>query len=261
MKTFRPDEALKRFEPLLRKIGKKVLAIRRSGNFSVQRKSHYSDIVTRGDKLSEKMIVDYITKYYPGHRMRGEEGTDVRSGSLYEWIIDPIDGTTNYQKGNDLFGISVGVYKNGAGVLGIIYFPALGKMVWAVRGRGAFVNGKRVRIKNNNEGLKDALISAGLCDGTEYLFPLLCEKTMNVLAGGSCTGESLWLLTGQIDAFVHTGATPYDLAAARIIVEEAGGVASGIASKMINLNDKKIPIILAQSERLVRELRELLNKN
>ncbi|OGY99874.1 MAG: hypothetical protein A2945_02680 [Candidatus Liptonbacteria bacterium RIFCSPLOWO2_01_FULL_52_25] len=257
MDTFRPDAAIRRLQPILRDIGRKVLAIRWSGHFNTQRKSRYSDIVTRGDKLSEQMIAAHIKQHYPAHRVRGEEGTDVRSNSSYEWIIDPIDGTTNYSKGNNSFGISVGLYKNGRGVLGVVYFPALQKLAYAVRGHGAFVNRKRVRMGKNNIALKDALIAAGGISRNKK-YEELRDRVMNVLMGGSFVAETLWLIENQIDAYIHMGATPYDCAAVRVIVEEAGGVVSGIASKVINMDDKKTPIILAKSERLVRELRKVI---
>src|SRR3989344_5399953 len=93
MDTFRPDVAVKRLKPLLRMVGEKIFAIQRSGQLSVRRKKAQYDVVTRADKLAEKMIVDHIKKHYPDHSIRGEEGTDVRHKSPYQWFIDPIDGT------------------------------------------------------------------------------------------------------------------------------------------------------------------------
>lgn len=256
---FDPEVAIDRLKPLLINIGVDVLTIRESGNMGVTNKTSDADIVTRADKLAEQMIVSHIKYFYPNHRVRGEEGTNIKSESAYEWIIDPIDGTTNFANGMDFFGISVGLYKDGEGLLGIMYFPALGELTWAVKGRGAFVNGVRVAIAKTDKELKRSLIAAGLIRGTEDVFPRLKPRTRNTLMGGSFTTEALWLIEGKIDAYVHTGATPYDLAAARIIVEVAGGVSSGIKDNGINLADEKIPIILAKSESLVRELRALLN--
>jgi myo-inositol-1(or 4)-monophosphatase len=188
MKDLNTKKIIRELDAVLRGAGKKILAMRRAGNFGVERKSRYSDIVTRGDKYAEKVIVAYITKHFPDHGMRGEEGTDTTStsttGSSYEWIIDPIDGTTNYSKNNNLFGMSVGLYKNGKGVLGMIYYPALEKMTWAIVGGGAYLNGKRIRFKKaggkkTNEKLKDALVSASISRGKEDLFKTLRDQSFN----------------------------------------------------------------------------------
>ena len=260
-KEFNPEEAIENLKPLLHDIGEKVIAIRESDDMEIETKKDFTDIVTRADKLAETMIVDHIKQMYPGHRVRGEEGTDIKSDSEYEWIIDPIDGTTNFANGMDLFGISVGLYEKGKGKLGIMYFPALNKLTYAVKGGGAWVNDRQVTIQKTDKQLKQSLIAAGLARGTENMFLPLRASCMNVLAGGSFTAETLWLIEGKIDAYIHTGATPYDLAAARIIVEEAGGVSSGIQDDSINLENEQIPIILAKSENLVCELREILIGN
>lgn len=254
-------EEYSRFKPLLYDIGEKVLAIRASGDLSIKTKKDFADIVTRADILAEKMIVDHIKKFYPDHNIRGEEGTDVKSDSAYEWIIDPIDGTINFANGMDFWGISVGLYNHGVGQFGVMYFPVLEKLTYAIKGQGAFVNDKQVVLAKTDKTLKESLIAAGLIRGTDYLFSQLRANSRNVLVGGSFTAESLWLIEGKIDGYIHTGATPYDLAAARIIVEEAGGVSSGIRKDGINLNDEQIPIILAKSQGLVRELRDLINGN
>ena len=239
-------------------VGREILAIRQSGNIDVQTKGDFRDIVTRADRRAEEMIVAHIKRFYPGHRIRGEEGTALKSNSEYEWIIDPIDGTTNFANGHDFFGISAGLYKNGVGQMGIMYFPALEKLAYGIKGDGAFINGKRVTVKRIAKGLRESLIAADLLPGTENLFSRLRTRAMYVLVGGSFTVAALWFIEGKIAAYLHTGATPYDVAAARIIVEEAGGIVSGIKDGGINLNQEKIPVIFSSSENITRELRELL---
>jgi len=256
---FNSDLALARLKPLLYDIGEKVLAMRESGDLSIRTKKDFANIVTRADTLSEKLIVDHIKQFYPSHSIRGEEGTNVKSSYQYEWIVDPIDGTTNFANGMDFFGISVGMYNCGRGEFGMMYFPALGKLAYAIKGQGAFINDKQVAIAITDKTLKESLLATDLIRGTDDVFSKLRANSRNVLVGGSFTAESLWLIEGKIDAYIHTGATPYDLAAARIIVEEAGGVSSGIKNDGINLNDEQIPIILAKSQGLVRELRDIVN--
>ena len=256
---FDPETAISRLQPLLFAIGKEVLAMRESGAVAVTiKKGDFRDIVTLADTYSEETITAHIKRFYPGHRIRGEEGTDVRSRSVWEWIIDPLDGTTNFASGMDFFGISLGLYRDTIGQLGIIYFPALGKCMHTIKGKGAFVNGRRVVLQRTNTTLKGSLISVGLVPSTTNMYPLLREQVRNVLIGGSATAEVLWFIERKIDAYLHTGATPYDIAAARIIVEEAGGIASGIETDLINLNDEKIPVIFSGSSQLVQELRKIL---
>ncbi|MDO8557229.1 MAG: inositol monophosphatase family protein [Candidatus Jorgensenbacteria bacterium] len=260
-KEFNPKTAISRLRLLLLDIGEKVLKMRKSGgNMGIRIKTGVTDIVTRADNFSEEKIVSHIKKLYPGHRIRGEEkGVSVESNSEWEWIIDPIDGTSNYSGGMDFFGISVGLYRNGIGQLGMINYPALKKLVYAIKGEGAWMNGKRITIQRaDKKALKDSLIAAGIMLSTAGKFERLQSHSRNIVMFGSFTCDTLLFLEEKIGANIHTGATPYDIAAARIIVREAGGVSSGIESAAINIDNEKIPIIFARSQKLAQELRELL---
>src|SRR3989344_4806694 len=115
---FDPEAAVALLKPFLYDIGEKVLAIQSSGNMAVETKKDFADIVTRADTLCEAMLTAHIRAQYPDHRIRGEEGTDVKSESPHEWIIDPIDGTTNFANGMELFSISAGLYESGEGQMG-----------------------------------------------------------------------------------------------------------------------------------------------
>ena len=258
-KEFDFEAALASLKPVLEAIGKEVLAMRESKDLAVEKKGGYdANIVTRADKASEAALAAHIREHYPDHAIRGEEGTNTESESGYEWILDPIDGTFNYANGMDLFGISAALAKNGRAQMGVTYFPALKKTAWAIKNQGAWVNGERMNAGGTSKKLKDSLISVGLVKGTEHLFGELRKHSGNVLAGGSFVAEALWLTEGKIDTYIHTGATPFDIAAAQLIAEEAGCVASGIENDEIDLAKEKIPVIFAKSKDLLDEVRALV---
>ena len=245
---------------VLKRAGAQALAIRNSGELMIETKRNFADLVTHADKFVEFMITAHIVARYPGHGICGEEGVNVASQSGYTWYIDPIDGTTNFAHGMDLFGISAGLWKDGNGVLGAMYFPALGKYARAIAGVGAWVNDASVRLGGKERKLNQSLIAAGLAEGSKHLYAPLRARTHNVLVGGSFTGEVLWLLEGKIDAYLHTGATQFDLAAASIIVEAAGGTVIGIDEDRIDITKKNISIILARTPGLAHEIRDFFKQ-
>ena len=191
------------------------------------------DLVTEADLVAERLIVERVRSYYPRHSILAEEsGASHReggAGSEYRWVIDPLDGTTNYSHGYPCFCVSVGLERRGEGVvLGVIYDPTRDETFAAERGGGATLNGRRIRVSD-----VDDLNSAMLCTGFPYdvrergdfarHFHHFIMHAQAVRRDGSAALDLAYVAAGRFDGFWEEGLNPWDVAAGVCIVEEAGG--------------------------------------
>lgn len=250
--------------------GRAILEIRSQENFEAIEKSGISDVVTAGDHEAERIVTDWLVNYHSEDGIQAEEGTTRPSRSGKIWYPDPIDGTTNYSRGAPFFGISVG-RADEAGIpdCGAIHFAAEGWSVWAVRGSNRGTQCDDLRISPTDrlvapkgaDALRGALVGVGLTRGYEYLYEVLKAKTRNVVMLGSVTYEALLVARGFWDAYVHTAATQFDVAAATVICREAGCTVTSMHSDEVNLNEKKIPFMVTRSPRLTEELRRVIIEN
>lgn len=182
--------------------------------------------VTKADRESEKVIRQILEKTFLGHQLCGEEyGWDRHTLASFKWWIDPVDGTRQFIRGIPLWGTLVGLEADGEVVAGVIYHPALDLCVWAGRGMGCFVNGKRTRVSRISD-LKGGTLSYG---GLRLFKPATARKLMQTSwrcyddrGYGDCYGHTL-VITGQAEAMVDPVVKPYDVAPIKICVEEAGG--------------------------------------
>ena len=193
------------------------------------------DLVTEADLASERLIVERIRSYYPRHAILTEEAGDVareerasEGASDYKWIVDPLDGTTNYAHGYPCFCVSIGLeYKNEL-LLGVVYDPIHDEMFAAERGGGATLNGRACRV-SAVEDLNRAL----LCTGFPYdvrerndfarHFVHFIMHAQGVRRDGSAALDMAYVACGRFEGFYEEGLQPWDVAAAAVIVEEAGG--------------------------------------
>jgi fructose-1,6-bisphosphatase/inositol monophosphatase family enzyme len=238
-------------------VGPRVLAIRESGTLGTEEKRGFTDIKTLGDTVAECLIMNFLRAHFPSWGIRGEEGTNEQGDAGRECIVDPIDGTTVYASGMPQFGISVGFAENGVPVAGVIHYPALKLTAWAVQGLGAF-NGTRIVPLPYGGAQNEKVISADLALGTEFLFGPLHQRFASVLALGAHVYAALLVAQGSLKAYVSTGATPYDMCAAIVLVRESGGVAIGIDSDEIDLSLAKSRVIYARTRELAEEIREVI---
>lgn len=201
-------------------------------NFSqqsgVEIKGH-SDFVTYIDKLSEEKLVKELSKLLPEAGFIAEEGTSTKKGELYNWIIDPIDGTTNFIHGLTPHSISIALQRKEKIVIGVVYEISHGEMFYAWEGSKAYLNDKEISVSQNKEH-QQALIatgfpyrSMGLMD--KYLKSMVevMEKTSGIRRLGSAAIDMCYVACGRFEAFWEYGLQPYDVAAGAIIVEQAGG--------------------------------------
>jgi myo-inositol-1(or 4)-monophosphatase len=189
-----------------------------------------SDFVTRVDRDSETAIIETIRDAFPSHLFLAEESMHETSGGQYRWIIDPLDGTTNYIHQYPVFSVSIGLEHDGEVVLGVVLDPVRDELYTAEKGQGAFLNGKPVRVSGVSS-FSDALIATGFPfrakDRTDlYLkaFKNVFLRTSGLRRAGSAAIDLAYVASGRCDGFFELGLAPWDIAAGDVIIREAGGV-------------------------------------
>jgi myo-inositol-1(or 4)-monophosphatase len=190
------------------------------------------DLVTEADIASERLIVERIRGYHPRHAILTEESGDVVSlgdaGTEYKWIIDPLDGTTNYAHGYPCFCVSIALEHAGWVVVGVVYDPTRDEMFAAERGEGATLNGRSFRVSETND-LNEALLCTGfpydVRDRGDFArhFRNFIMRAQSVRRDGAAALDLAYVAAGRFDAFYEEGLRPWDVAAGVLLVEEAGG--------------------------------------
>ncbi|PLX26955.1 inositol monophosphatase [Candidatus Parcubacteria bacterium] len=215
-------------------------------NFSratVSFKSHH-EILTKADLASEKIIINEIKKNFPEHQILAEESGDNKKQSDYLWIIDPVDGTTNFSMHNPLWAVSIGVAHKGKLVFGLVHAPILGETFVAELGCGARMNGKKIKVSNIK---KDRAINTFCHSGeqkdirqaTKYhrhqkLHGFDCRQI------GSASIELAYVACGRVESIMIPGAHAWDVAAGVLLVSEAGGRVTNFENKKWNLESRDI---------------------
>jgi myo-inositol-1(or 4)-monophosphatase len=194
----------------------------------VEIKGH-SNFVTYIDKLSEKQLVDGLSSLLPEAGFIAEEGTSDKKGTKYNWVIDPIDGTTNFIHGLSPYAISVGLMRDQTVVLGVVYEISHGEMFYAWEGSKAYFNGETIQVSENAEH-QEALIATGfpyydLGKLEPYIDCMkeMMDKTSGVRRLGSAAMDICYVACGQFEAFWEYGLQPWDVAAGALILQQAGG--------------------------------------
>jgi myo-inositol-1(or 4)-monophosphatase len=209
------------------------------------------EIVSYADLLSEKIIISEIKKEFPNHHILSEEKGDNQKKSDYTWIIDPIDGTTNFTMKNPLWAISIGVlYKNKI-IFGLIHAPILNETYKASINKGAFLNSKRIKVSN----IKSKKVINTFCHGSNIksieravkYYTQQKLKNFDCRQLGSASIELAYVASGRIESIVIPGAHSWDVAAGTIIVNEAGGKVTDFKNKKWNIKSED----LIASNRLV----------
>jgi myo-inositol-1(or 4)-monophosphatase len=189
-----------------------------------------NDYVTKIDRAAEEAIIDAIHKAYPDHAILAEESGASAGKAEYRWIIDPLDGTTNFIHGFPQYCVSIGVEHRGALAHAVIYDPVKNELFTASKGRGAFVNDRRIRISKCIR-LQDALVGTGFpfrelkrLDLYMKQLKALIESSSGVRRAGAAALDLAYVACGRLDAFWEMGLSPWDMAAGALLVQEAGGL-------------------------------------
>jgi len=193
----------------------------------------FNDFVTEVDKAAEAAIIEVLTSAYPDHAILAEESG--ASANLHDendnvWIIDPLDGTTNFIHGFPQYCVSIALQQRGVITQAVIYDPTRNEMFTASKGGGAFLNDKRIRVTRCDK-LADSLIGTGfpsrdLSGLDEYLamFKVMTSKCQGLRRPGSAALDLAYVACGRLDGFFEKGLAPWDIAAGSLVITEAGGI-------------------------------------
>ena len=190
-----------------------------------------SDYVTEVDKLAESAIIEILRETYPNHAILAEEsGSSGDSQAEYQWIIDPLDGTTNFIHGFPQYAVSIGLAHKGVLSHAVVYDTTRNELFTASKGGGAFLNEKRIRVSKRAK-LEEALIGTGFpyrsfvhIDAYIAIFRELMQKTSGLRRPGAASLDLAYVACGRPDGLWEFGLSPWDMAAGALLISEAGGL-------------------------------------
>lgn len=233
-------------------------------NLQIGYKSNESDLVTNIDKASEKLITDFVRKKYPSHGILAEESGNIKSGSEYSWVIDPLDGTVNFAHGLPIFSVSIGLQKNDETVAGVVYDVAQNIIYSGERGSGAFANDEKIEVSKNSNIAHSVLVTGFPYNIKENpynaldKFVALTKASRGMRRLGSAAIDFCYVAKGVFDGFWEVYLNPWDICAGKLIVEEAGGLVTDFEGNQININSKQI---LATNGKIHSNMVEILQKS
>ncbi|MFY8273543.1 inositol-1-monophosphatase [Pseudoalteromonas sp. SSDWG2] len=228
-----------------------------------------NDFVTSVDKEAEAVIRETILKAYPNHSIVGEElGQHEGSDADYLWVVDPLDGTTNFIQDIPHFAVSIALKVKGRIEQAVVYDPIRGELFTASRGQGAQLNSKRIRVSNAKD-LSGTVIATGFpfkqkhhMDAYMDAFKALFVHTSDIRRAGSAALDMAYVAAGRVDGFFEIGLKPWDTAAGQLLVKEAGGLVMDFAG---GANFEKSGNIVCGSPKLaqalVKEIRPVLTES
>jgi len=195
-----------------------------------------SDYVTEVDRAAEAVIIDTLRDAYPDHSILAEESGSSGS-SDYQWIIDPLDGTTNFIHGFPQYAVSIALAHKGVLTHAVVYDPSRNELFTASKGAGAFLNDKRIRVSNRAK-LAESLIGTGFpyrmfehVDNYIAIFRELTRKTAGLRRPGAAALDLAYVAAGRTDGFWEFGLSPWDMAAGALLITEAGGLVGDLTGE------------------------------
>jgi len=216
------------------------------------------EIVTNVDLESENIIISAIKKKYPTHSIWSEEREFEDNKSKYVWVIDPLDGTNNFNFGLSEFGVCVGLWKNNKPFIGVVNLPKTSELFWAKKGKGAFLNGKKIHV--NNKKLEESLM---LLDTNIIKHESLLKKTRKLINNsykirtiGACSVNLTHLARGTASTIIDLNKKPGDFGAGAIIITEAGGIITTMDKKPLSLKNNDI---IATNKKVYNTVMKLLS--
>ena len=220
------------------------------------------DLVTEYDRRSERLLLERIAQRFPGHAVLAEEsGAHAVAGSTVRWVIDPLDGITNFAHNYPFFAVSIAVEVEGRLAAAVVLDPLREELFAAAAGAGATLNGARIRV-SDVERIEDALLVTGFSyDVREHpersvpLFQAFLVRAQGVRRDGSAALNLCYLAAGRFDGFWEGDLSPWDVAAGALIVREAGGMVTDYSGGPFGLDHRQI---LAGNRRLHEEMRRLV---
>ncbi|KAL3614949.1 Small subunit (SSU) processome component [Castilleja foliolosa] len=226
----------------------------RNGFYETKRVEHKGlvDLVTETDKKCEELIFEFLKQHFPDHKFIGEETTAACGPTELTneptWIVDPLDGTTNFVHGYPFVCVSIGLTIERVPTVGVVYNPIMDELFTAIRGKGAFLNGKTIKTSSQTELVKSLLAAevgvnrekCAVDDATDRINRLLF-KVRSVRIAGSCELDLCGVACGRVDLFYETEyGGPWDVAAGAVIVHEAGGLVFDPSGKDFDITSRRV---------------------
>ena len=214
----------------------------------VSTKSSNADLVTNTDKQAEQTIKEDILTNFPDHGILAEESGVTSSDSAYQWVIDPLDGTTNFVHGLAPFCVSIALMKDNEPLLSVVSELPAGNLFWAVRDEGAYCNGEPIHVATTKT-IADALLITGFAyehdakwETNMNLFKEFTHVSHGVRRLGSAAADLCYVACGKADGFWEIGLHPWDSAAGILLVKESGGKVSRLDGKVFSIHDQQLVI-------------------
>lgn len=220
------------------------------------------DIVTEMDMYVEDLIIKRLKHAFPDHGILTEESDEQKTSSGFRWIIDPLDGTTNYAHAYPVFCVSIALEKDGDVILGVVYNPMLDELFTSEKGGGAYLNDKKIQVSKVKD-LNTSLLATGFpydirtsSNNNISHFSNFAVRVQAIRRAGSAALDLCYLACGRFDGFWELKLKPWDIAAAGLIIKEAGGVLSDFKGKPFSIH---FPETLASNGLIHKEMLEVLN--
>jgi len=239
----------------------KLLAEKQQSDFRISKKGPVN-LVTEMDILAEQIIVDRIRDSFPDHQILAEERGGETGSAPVKWVIDPLDGTTNYAHGYRFFCVSIGIEVEGEIVVGVVYDPVCQELFSAVRGEGSTLNGEPVFVSGETR-LADSLLCTGFSYGEAEieenlkLFNHMMRTSRSVRRDGSAALDLCYVACGRFEGFWELSLNPWDVAAGTLIVQEAGGRVTRFDGSACTIYDREC---LATNGRIHQVIGEELHR-
>ncbi len=226
-----------------------IIAAREAGqmlreNFTVSREIKYKgevDLVTNFDRRSQQMIFERLSESYPNHDFLAEEGLDQETGRDFRWVFDPLDGTTNYAHRFPVFSVSIALERRGRVACGVVYDPMREEIFTGIKDKGAYLNGKKIKVSEVND-LNRSLLATGFpydlresAENNIAHFNHFLTRVQAIRRCGSAAIDLCYVACGRFDGFWELKLKPWDVAAAALIVQEAGGQLSDFQDREFSI--------------------------
>lgn len=231
---------------------------------NIESKSSKIDLVSNADIESNQYIINKIQNHFPEHSILSEEMDRHLGKSDYQWVIDPLDGTTNFVHNLPIFACSVGLQKNNKTILGVVYNPAADKCFYASKGQGAFLNEKLIKT-TSSKTLSESLLATGFPYDHDKKYDLLFDifkefydKTRGLRRLGAASLDLCFVAMGRFDGFYEYGLKPWDVCAGEIIASESGAIVTDWDG--ISKVPKDSTRILASNKYIHKKMAEILSQ-
>ena len=222
-----------------------------------------NDFVSDVDRHAEELIIHHIKKSFPDHSILAEESGQ-QGNNDYCWIIDPLDGTANFIHGFPQFAVSIAVQQKGSTIIGVVYDPTTHELYTALKGKGARLNNRRIRISQTTE-LTQALIGTGFpfrnpeqVDQYIPVFKEVMTQASGIRRAGAAALDLAYVAAGRLDGFWEDGLNSWDIAAGALLIEEAGGLISDYSNEKHFLDNGNV---ITGNAKIHQQLLHIIQKN